>query len=180
VLSPSRPGESVFFQDGIREYIGIDMKERVQTKHFTASLLDLLDETFESVQGIYLDKGTSLLETLATLSADEASLPIGEKCAMIATQVEHVIFYLEVLERYYMDDEVEKVDWGQIWSDAEPINQEDWISLQEDLKDTYYRIKQRIIEFDGWDEDKMTDVMAMLIHTAYHLGEIRQAMCYFK
>ena len=37
----------------------------IQSDHFNRALLLLLDETFESVHGLYLDKGTSLFETLA-------------------------------------------------------------------------------------------------------------------
>ena len=62
-----------------------------------------------------LDKGTSLFETLATISAEQASTPISTRCASIAAQVRHVDFYLEVLERYMMQQEVGKVDWGHIW-----------------------------------------------------------------
>ena len=49
------------------------MAKSIAVEHFTSILYDLLDETFERVHGIYLDKGTSLLETLATITAEEAS-----------------------------------------------------------------------------------------------------------
>ncbi len=39
----------------------------------------MFDETFEQVQGMYLDKGTSLFETLATVTAEEASRPVSAK-----------------------------------------------------------------------------------------------------
>jgi hypothetical protein len=42
-----------------------------------------------------LDDGTSLFETLETVSAQEASIPVGGKCASLAAQVAHVIFYIE-------------------------------------------------------------------------------------
>ena len=59
------------------------MSAQIQTEHFTSAICTLLDETFDNVQGIYLDKGTSLFETLATISAEEASLPVGGKCATL-------------------------------------------------------------------------------------------------
>jgi hypothetical protein len=43
---------------------------------FTKNLLLLMEETFGSKRyGIYLDEGTSLFETLDTVSAAEASIP---------------------------------------------------------------------------------------------------------
>ena len=59
-----------------------------------AQLLEALDETFEQVHGIYLDKGTSLFETLATITAEQASQPVGGRCATLAAQVAHVDLYL--------------------------------------------------------------------------------------
>jgi hypothetical protein len=65
----------------------------IAADHFTRALLDLLDETFDHVKGHYLDGGTSLFETLATITAAEASIPVGGKCATLAAQVKHVAFY---------------------------------------------------------------------------------------
>ena len=56
-----------------------------------------LTETFESVFGIYLDKGASLFETLAQISAAQASQPM-RNCATIAAHVAHTTYYLTVLE----------------------------------------------------------------------------------
>ena len=43
------------------------MSASLQTEHFTGALYALLDETFDNVHGFYLDRGTSLFETLATI-----------------------------------------------------------------------------------------------------------------
>jgi hypothetical protein len=67
---------------------------------FTEAFLTSLEKTFEQVHGIYLDKGTSIFETLATLSADEASQPVGAQCASIAAHVAHMTFYIETLLRF--------------------------------------------------------------------------------
>ena len=56
------------------------MPDHIQTDHFTAALFAMLDETFDNVQGFFLDKGTSMFETLATISAEEASMPVGGQC----------------------------------------------------------------------------------------------------
>jgi hypothetical protein len=67
---------------------------------FANNLFLFMEETFEAKHhGIYLDKGTSLFETLETVSAEEASIPVGGKCASLAAQVAHVTFYIESFER---------------------------------------------------------------------------------
>ena len=65
---------------------------------FANNLFAFMEETFEPKHhGIYLDNGTSLFETLETVSAAEASIPVGGKCASLAAQVAHVTFYIEIL-----------------------------------------------------------------------------------
>jgi hypothetical protein len=80
--------------------------KQIEAERLAQEVYDLLDETFEHVHGIYLDGGTSLFETLETVSADEASRPVSARCASIAGQVEHVRFYLDVLERYMRGEEI--------------------------------------------------------------------------
>ena len=86
--------------------------QQIQADEFTKALYSLLDETFDNVQGYYLDKGTSMFETLATVSAAEASIPVGGKCATLAAQVKHTAFYLDVLEENVRTQKFEPVDWG--------------------------------------------------------------------
>jgi len=76
------------------------MTVHLEARRWATELFAVLDETFERVDGIYLDKGTSLFETLATVTVDEASQPISLQCASIAAQVNHVRYYLEVLSGY--------------------------------------------------------------------------------
>lgn len=74
------------------------MSNKIDQDRCTKELFDILDEAFENHHGIFLDKGTSLIDTLETITAVEASTPVGGKCATLAAQVVHVNFYLEVLE----------------------------------------------------------------------------------
>ncbi len=157
------------------------MPQQIQPEHFLSSLFDLLDETFENHHGIYLDKNTSLFQTLETVSAEEASIPVGGKCASLAAQVAHVTFYLEVLERYIFLGSAGNVDWGEIWRTVERVTPEEWQGIQDNLKHTYQRMNQELHQLEAWDsEDKIGGAMAIVVHTAYHLGEIRQALCTLK
>ena len=74
------------------------MEKTIQPNNFLNNLFSLYDETFENHHGIYLDNNTSLLTSLESISAEEASIPVGGKCASLAAQVTYVIFYLELLE----------------------------------------------------------------------------------
>lgn len=156
------------------------MTELIQPETFRSVLLALLDETFDNTHGIYLDKDTSLFRTLETVSAQEASIPVGGKCASLAAQVTHVIFYLEVLERYVVHNDSSRVDWGEIWRTVEKITPEEWNALKAKLEATYRRIEKLFHENEVWNEDSMGGVLAMVVHSAYHLGEIRQALCTLK
>ena len=147
---------------------------------FLNSLFALLDETFENHHGIFLDKNTSLLQTLETVSAEEASIPVGGKCASLAAQVEHVNFYLEVLERYIFQNDTSRVDWGEIWQTVEKVTPEEWEASKGKLESTYRRIDKALHENKTWNEDVIGGALAIVVHTAYHLGEIRQALCTVK
>ena len=161
------------------------MKDQLSTKIekelITQNLFDVLDEAFVTHHGIFLDKGNSLFETLETITAAEASIPVGGKCATLAAQVAHVNFYLEVLEDYILNKERENVDWGDIWRRVNKVSTEEWKAYQDQLKATYQRIISMLQNLEDWnDERPIGGTLAIAIHTAYHLGEIRQAMCIVK
>lgn len=153
------------------------MEKMIRQKDFIRSLADLLDETFENTHGIYLDRDTSLSFTLLTISAEEASIPVGGQCATLAAQVAHVAFYLEVLERYILYHDAAPADWGEIWRTVGAVEPEEWERLKARLIETYQRVAGELREVETWDEDSTGGAMAILAHSAYHLGEIRQALC---
>jgi hypothetical protein len=155
------------------------MTKQIEAERLASDIYDLLDETFERVHGIYLDGGTSLFETLATVTAEEASRPVSARCASIAGQVEHVRFYLEVLEKYMRGAEV-KVDWQGSWY-LKSVTAEEWEALKGRLRARYESVLGLIKSFKAWDgENDIGGALAIIVHTAYHLGEIRQAMCTVK
>lgn len=150
-------------------------------EHFTKALHMLLDETFENVQGFYLDKGTSLFETLATISAEEASIPVGGKCATLAAQVKHVAFYLDTVDAQVRAGKYEPVDWGEIWRNTSAVSPAEWEQIQINLHGSYERTKKLVDETPAWsDEGAIGGAIATIVHSAYHLGEIRQALCTLK
>lgn len=154
------------------------MTTQIALEQFTKELFECLDETFEQHHGIYLDKGTSLFETLETVSAEEASRTVAEKCATIAAQVEHVRFYLDVLGDAMRKEEVTKVDWREIWQTVREVTPEEWEGQKRRLKESYERVMATMKNYDKWEgEYGVAGSLAILTHTAYHLGGIRQALC---
>lgn len=154
------------------------MAETIQTKHFTSQLFDIWDEVFVTHHGILLDKNNSLFETLDTITAAEASIPVGNKCASLAAQVKHVTFYVDILEQYIFGPPPQKVDWGYIWRTIEQVTPEEWETYKLELETSYERVTAALRAVSAWDsEDTIGGAMAIMVHTAYHLGEIRQALC---
>ncbi len=153
------------------------MPKMLEQDFFLTPFFSLLEETFESHQGIYLDANTSLFQTLAGISAEQASIPVGGKCATLAAQVAHLTFYLEVLEKYILNNDRNRVDWGETWRITSAVSPAEWDLLQEHLKEVYTRLKKALHSIPMWNEDTVGGAMAVVVHSAYHLGEIRQALC---
>ncbi len=145
-------------------------------EHFVETLNALLDETFEQVHGIYLDRGTSLFETLAGVTAEQASQPISVSCASIAAQVEHVRFYLEVMQRYIRGEQPGKVDWQASWQ-RQVVTPGEWQARMAELRAAYASVRDLLRGIESWEgENELGGALATVVHTAYHLGEIRQAL----
>ena len=154
------------------------MNQPVDNSLFTKTVLDLLQETFEKSQGYYLDKSTSLYETLENISAVEASIPVGGKCATLAAQVSHVTFYLDALEEVLQGSPFKQVDWGEIWRTVNQVSPQEWEQIQSDLKQKVQTIQNLIREKSSWQtEEELGSILGIIAHSAYHLGEIRQALC---
>lgn len=156
------------------------MPDQIALDALRQEIFATLEETFENVRGIYLDKNTSLLETLETISAEEASRPVSATCASIAAQVEHTRFYLDVIDRSLQGEELGKIDWDATWR-LVLVTVEEWEALKERLRTTYRGVLVTLQRSETWDgADAIGDALAILAHTAYHLGEIRQALCTVK
>ena len=157
------------------------MSPQIQAEHFTNALYTLLDEAFDNVHGYFLDSRTSLFETLSTISAEEASVPVGGKCATLAAQVKHIAFYLEVVNRNVRSSTNEEVDWGEIWRTTSAVTPEEWEEIKRRLRVAYDGIRALIADTSEWpSEEYIAGAMATVVHTVYHLGEIRQALCTLK
>lgn len=147
---------------------------------FSENLHELLDETFDKVHGRYLDRGDSLFETLAAISTEEASRPVGSTCASVAAQVEHTRFYLDLCARYGRGEQVGKVDWDATWA-LTGVTAEEWEALQGGLRAAYQDLLAVLATPQTWEHpDALGGSLNALVHTAFHLGQIRQSLCTIK
>lgn len=147
---------------------------------FRKNVLQFMTETFEKPMGIYLDPETSLFQTLATISAAEASIPVSNKCASLAAQVAHVTFFIESFERFALQGDNSPRDWGLIWRTVEKVTPEEWEAYKSKLREAYDRMVKLFTENPMWNEDTIGGALSIVVHSAYHLGEIRQALCTLK
>jgi hypothetical protein len=150
----------------------------IDPQHFTGALKTLLDETFDRAGGMYLDRGTSLFETLSGIDAATASIPVGGKCGTLAAQVRHVAFFFDDTIASVTEPDRPHPDWDEIWRTVRTVSEEEWKAIQGELRHSYNRILAFIDAQPGWpSEDYLAGGMTVVVHTAYHLGEIRQALC---
>jgi hypothetical protein len=159
------------------------MTQQIALERYTSVLYELFDETFEKSSGIYLDSNNSLFETLDTISAEEASIPVSATCGTLAAQTEHIRFYLDVIEAWMIDSERNpvKLDWGEIWRTVSVVTPEEWGASKARLRASYERIIARLKSVHTWEgENDIGIPLTFVVHTAYHLGEIRQALCTIK
>lgn len=157
------------------------MSEKTTKALFMNALLTTLEETFEKVHGIYLDRNTSIFETLATVSAEEASRPTSALCAALSAHVAHMAFYNNHQLEFIIGNNPPRADWGEIWRTVGTVNEEEWAAHQANLRASYHRIVEVMTAIENWEsEDFIDGAFALVAHNAHHLGEIRQALCTLK
>ncbi len=153
------------------------MAGAISIQAYRHGLLVVLEEVFERVHGYLLDPGTSLFETLASISAEEASRPVGANGATLAAQVNHVRFYIDVLLNGARTGEQRPADWGASWR-VGAVTEDEWRELIERLRVAYGQVRAFAQAFEDWDERFVGGAFALVGHCAYHLGQIRQSLCW--
>ncbi len=137
-----------------------------------------LKEAFDSPVGMFLDKGDALWETLEPVTAAQASIPIAPGGNSIAGQVNHMVFYFDVMAGYMRNDPPEHPDWSAAWKVVE-VDEDQWQELKLALGQ---RQSEIITLIDNAPDEVFTDPdivggsYAIVAHTAFHLGQIRHAL----
>ena len=151
-------------------------KNTIKKEDFLKDILFVLRETFEgSPEGqgsAYLDRGVGVFATLEKLSADDVSTEISG--TTIAAHTEHAKFYLDRICEF-INGRTEKVNWEQSWL-IETVNDTEWNYLREGMRKSYEGVLRCFAEIEIWNEENIGDAVAIIAHTAYHLGALRQIM----
>ena len=142
---------------------------------FAKNLLMLLKETFEGPGGsVYLDKGAGLFQTLEALTAEAASHVPCAGGQTIAAHCAHLAYYVRVNHNYAMGRE-QHVDWASSWR-PQQVGDREWEELKGSVRREYAALLETLENLQTWGERHVGDSMAIVAHTAYHLGAIRHAL----
>jgi hypothetical protein len=151
---------------------------RIVPADFTENLERLLAETFEGPPAVggsaYLDKGAGLFQTIAPITAEVASRAPHAGAPTIAAHCVHLAYYVEVLHGFIIGREPEP-DWPASWT-VRVVDDAAWDAVRADLEERYRALRRTIETYPSWGDDLIGDALAILVHTAYHLGAIRQIL----
>lgn len=146
----------------------------IQRDDFLKNVLIILRETFEGSpagqSSAYLDQGIGIFSTLAGIDWETASRYQGG--TTVAAHTEHAKFYLDRLCEF-INGATEKVNWEQSWL-IETVNETEWNYLCEGMRKSYEGVLRCFAEIETWNDDNIGESIAIIAHTAYHLGAIRQ------
>ena len=75
--------------------------------------------------------------------------------------------------REFINGRTEPVNWEDSWL-IDTVNEDEWKALRESVRRTYDETLKCFATVEDWNEDSVGEAMAMITHTAYHLGAVRQ------
>jgi hypothetical protein len=114
-----------------------------------------------------------LLGSLNRLSADEASARRDGR-ASVAAHVHHVHYGLNLLNRWLRGEHsYADARFAESWT-HQVVDQAEWRELRAALGREALDWTTAVGERTTWDEEAWINVIAVIAHTAYHLGAIRQ------
>jgi hypothetical protein len=149
---------------------------KLASQDFTKALFTLLKETFEGPPeaggNTYLETGGGLFPTLDAITADVASRDPAPGARSIAAHCFHLDYYVRVVHNSLAGRE-EQVDWASSWR-VQNVGPAEWEALKARLRSGYDELRNFLDSLPAWAGDSVCDSMAIVAHTAYHLGAIRQ------
>jgi hypothetical protein len=114
------------------------------------------------------------LFTLESVTATEASIPVGPEGTTIAGHVNHIRASLMVSTALIKKESASR-DRTNSWT-VTRIGDPEWEALRRQLREQYERSLQAIQTRTDWDEDSFGAALGAIAHVAYHLGAVRQRL----
>jgi hypothetical protein len=142
-----------------------------------AQVTELLRETFEGGvpgQGTqYLDHSSGIRNTLASLSAEQASRRL-EGHPSIAAHARHMNFHLRVTSEWIQGVRKQR-DWPGSF-EPQTVNAAEWAKLQQDLDASRTELLRVLGSLSPEKFVEEGAGLGVLAHLAYHLGAVRQLL----
>lgn len=136
-------------------------------------ILAVLAEGVEGPNGgrtYFLDSNAGLANTLASLSAEDASRAIGGNS--IAAHVGHILFSFDAFAGAISADG-KSHDWDESWR-VSAVDEKTWKKLRGEVDSGYARLRDAIEQHADGSEDALASAAGAAAHLAYHIGAIRQ------
>lgn len=146
---------------------------------FHAALVKLLTELFDGPPGdeaYMLNPGDpGMLKQLEQLDAATASKRPMAGRTTIAAHVDHVLFGLDLLNRWAGGEENPwaTADWSASWKRGQ-VDEAAWRDLLGRFRSAVETWQKHVKARTDWDDIAAAGGLASLAHSAYHLGAIRQ------
>ncbi len=150
----------------------------MQPKLFTDPFFIFFEELFgisDSASGYFLDNGQSgILGTIDQLTAVQASAGEESGQTTLAAHCNHILFLLNIFIAEEKGKSI-RPDWKSSWA-VNTVDDASWQSLRSAIRTAYDEIVVRLKARDPQLDEVVDSMMLLLIHCAYHLGEIRQRL----
>ncbi len=138
-------------------------------------LFALLRETFEGPSGnIYLARDAGLFATLDAVTAETASFVPSAGAQTIAAHCRHLAFYVRVNHQSVLGHD-QQYDWPGSWR-PQQVGEASWEELKRHVRTEYEALIATLERLQSWSAFQAGDCMAIVAHTAYHLGVIRHIL----
>jgi hypothetical protein len=147
----------------------------IAQRDFTKTLFALLKETFEGPGGhTYLDQGAGLFQTPDGVTAETAAHVPSVGAQTIAAHCAHLAYYVRVNHNGVLGRE-QHLDWPSSWRQQQ-VGDREWEELKGRVRHEYDALIETLKSLETWGAQQVGDSMAIVAHTAYHLGAIRHAL----
>lgn len=145
------------------------------SKPLTDALRQLLAEGFRGKDAgtTWFVDGEGLLDTVAAVDARQASSAPATGGTTIAGHVEHVRWFLALLNAFARGERPE-IDWAQSWTVAE-VDEDQWPNLIDAAEREFEELMEHFGEgIDPDDAERLMPSLATVVHVGYHVGALRQ------
>lgn len=153
------------------------------TEHsvFETALSNMLTELFEGPpagEAYVLNTGDpGLLRQLDSIDAATASRRVAPGRPPIAAHIDHVHFGFALLNRWAKGEENAwaGADWNASWQRTS-VTDDEWRTLRDALRREADAWRTVVKTRTSWDTVSASAALSTAVHTAYHLGAVRQIL----